>query len=478
MESSIINTDRTIVAISTPPGTGGIAVIRMSGPDAFKIADKVWKGKSLSEASDHTAHYGAIKDPENGVLDRVVATVFRGPASYTGEDTVEIACHGSKWIQRELVNLLIRHGASAAEPGEFSKRAYLNGRLDLAQTEGVMDLISASSRAAHKLAMMQTDGRFSRRLDDLRLRLIDFASLLELELDFSEEDVEFADRSRLRELSEEIISDLAKLASSYAAGRAFKEGLPVVIAGVPNAGKSTILNSLLESDKAIVSDIPGTTRDIIEDTRELGGVLFRFVDTAGLRSTEDAIEKIGISRAAERIAGAAILLWTIDPSADIPAQLEYISRHLPSSEAINVLVVNKTDLLDSSKFISEESFSILSDKSLSLNHDITQKFKKSVFISGLTGEGISSLIDCIVEEATEMQPTESDIMITNARHYDSILRGKEDLERARYGIDTGLSADLIAQDVRSALHHLATITGSITTPTLLHSIFSRFCIGK
>ncbi|MDE5644639.1 MAG: tRNA modification GTPase, partial [Muribaculaceae bacterium] len=272
----------TIVAIATPYGVGGIAVVRLSGPDAFDIADRVWKGRSLGEAASHTARLGMITADDSGSpLDQCVATVFRAPASYTGEDTVEFSVHGSKWIQRQVVDRLVTSGARPAEPGEFTRRAFLNGRLDLAQAEGVADLIAASSRAAHRLAMSQVTGGFSARIDSLREKLIDLASLLELELDFSEEDVEFADRARLRSIAEETISMIDRLAATYASGRAFKEGIPVAIAGRPNAGKSTLLNALLGEDKAIVSDIPGTTRDVIDDTREIGGILFRFYDTAG-----------------------------------------------------------------------------------------------------------------------------------------------------------------------------------------------------
>lgn len=287
----------TIAAISTPSGIGGIAVIRVSGKDALKIVDNAWKGKSLSKAESHTAHLGKYIATDGTLLDEAVATIFRGPNSFTGEDVVELSVHGSKWIQREILSDLIRRGASAAGRGEFTQRAFMNGRLDLAQAEGVADLIAASSKAAHTLAISQTKGSFSHELDMLRERLIEFASLLELELDFSEEDVEFANRSRLLELASAILTKLTRLAGSYSSGSAIKEGVPVVIAGVPNAGKSSLLNLLLDDDKAIVSDIPGTTRDIIEDTLEIDGVMFRLIDTAGLRKSSDSVETIGIDRA-------------------------------------------------------------------------------------------------------------------------------------------------------------------------------------
>ncbi|MDE6423307.1 MAG: tRNA uridine-5-carboxymethylaminomethyl(34) synthesis GTPase MnmE, partial [Muribaculaceae bacterium] len=299
----------TIAAISTPNGTGGIAVIRISGPDALSIVDSAWKGKSLKESTTHTAHLGRYCNTSGEVLDECVATLFRAPSTFTGEDVVELSVHGSRWIQREVLSDLIRRGARVADPGEFTRRAYLNGRLDLAQAEGVADLISASSKAAHSLALSQTRGHFSKALDSLRLQLIDFASLLELELDFSEEDVEFADREKMLALSRTILKEVTRLSNSYSSGAVLKEGIPVVIAGVPNAGKSSLLNLLLNDDKAIVSDIPGTTRDIIEDTLELDGYLYRFIDTAGLRESADKVESIGIDRAKERMRTAKIVIW-------------------------------------------------------------------------------------------------------------------------------------------------------------------------
>lgn len=447
----------TIAAVSTPPGTGGIAVIRISGPEALDITGSVWRGRPLKGCDSHTAHLGKIVDEHGNTLDEVVATLFLAPNSYTGDDTIELACHGSRWIQREIVNLLIRSGARSAGPGEFSQRAFINGRIDLAQAEGIVDLIASSSRAAHRLAMMQANGQFSRRLDELRERLIEFASLLELELDFSEEDVEFADRHRLSELADRIIAELDRLASSYSAGKAFKEGIPVVIAGQPNAGKSTLLNLLLEEDKAIVSDIPGTTRDIIEDTREIDGILFRFVDTAGLRETNDTVEQMGIDRANDRLRRSAIILWIVDATADIHSQLEYIKEKQESidSEVIQHLIFNKMDACGS-------------------DTDISAK----ICISAKSGYGIEALISQLISDAREMQTAGGDIMVTNARHYEAIVKGAEALRRGRQLLADNLSADFIAQDVREALHHLGEITGTITSSSLLHSIFSRFCIGK
>ena len=297
----LTDTERTIAAIATPAGQGGIAVIRVSGRDAFDIVQKMWRGKPLAQCTSHTAHLGNILQEDGSVLDQAVITLFRAPNSFTGEDTVEISLHGSRWIQREALNELLHCGAKPAGPGEFSQRAFANGRMDLAQTEAVADLIAAESRAAHRLALSQMSGAFSRKLNELREQLIHFGSLLELELDFSEEDVEFADRTQLINSAKETLEIVQRLAHSYKSGRAFKEGVPVAIAGAPNVGKSTLLNRLLDCDKAIVSDIPGTTRDIIEDTREIGGILFRFIDTAGLRDTADTVERIGIERATDTL---------------------------------------------------------------------------------------------------------------------------------------------------------------------------------
>lgn len=455
----------TIVAIATAPGTGGIAVIRLSGPDALGIFSKVWRGADPSAMKSHTAHLGRIMNPDGSMLDEVVATVFRGPNSFTGEDVVEISCHGSRWIQREIVSLLVANGARGANPGEFSQRAFINGRIDLAQAEGIADLVAASSRAAHRLAIQQANGTFSSRLDNLRNELIDLASLLELELDFSEEDVEFADRRQLREITDSAIAATGRLADSYAAGRAFKEGIPVVIAGEPNVGKSTLLNRLLEEEKAIVTDVPGTTRDIIEGTCEIDGTLFRFVDTAGLRATTDTVERLGIERATERLHNAAVVLWTVDATQPIEPQLSLLRSHTEQlADTPILLLLNKSDLTSNN--------SNLSNLSNSSNPS------PSIKISASTGAGIDLLKQWLKDYADRLRGDENDIIVTNARHYAAIVRGKESLERVRVALDTGTSADFIAQDVREAIHNLSAITGQISTPTLLSTIFSRFCIGK
>lgn len=496
--NAVIDGD-TIVAVSTPPGIGGIAVIRLSGKDAIKILSKCWKGASLDEMVTHTAHLGKILFEDGKALDEVVVTYFKGPRSYTGEDVVEISCHGSRWIQREMVNLLVRQGARPAEPGEFTKRAFLNGRLDLAQAEGVIDLISSSSRASHRMAMQQANGRFTAYLNQLRDSLIEFASLLELELDFSEEEVEFADRERLRDLADEIIRVLDRLAASYSTGKALKDGVPVVIAGAPNAGKSTLLNQLLDEEKAIVSDIPGTTRDVIEDTCEINGILFRFADTAGLRDTLDSVERIGISRAEERLSKASIVLWLLDMTGDVNAALEEIEGRIEAlPEASHVLLCNKTDLMEKTlcdKPCHSQGDAIDGKKPASkdleapgqheeilpeddLRRNLKNKFSFVLQISASRGEGIDELRETMCSLACREYNPETDMILTNGRHYAALLRGSEALKRARVALDTGLSADFIAQDVRESLHHLGTLTGTISTPDLLASIFTRFCVGK
>ena len=489
MEPTEMNND-TIVAISTPRGVGGIAVIRLSGAEALAIADSAWKGKCLASSASHTAHLGSIVDAGGNTIDRVVATVFKGPNSFTGEDVVEISCHGSLWIQREIVNEMVRRGARPADPGEFTQRAYLNGRLDLAQAEGVADLIAASSRASHRLALQQASGQFSAHLNNLRDQLVEYASLLELELDFSEEEVEFADREKLRQLADRIIEVLRKLADSYAAGKAYKEGIPVVIAGIPNAGKSSLLNLLLEDDKAIVSNVPGTTRDIIEDTHEIDGILFRFIDTAGLRETDDEVERIGIERAEQRLEKASIILWLIDSTTDIRRQLDDIAAKaaaLPHSR--HMLLYNKSDLSECSEFSEfSESYDSSDNPDNSDNPD-TPDYPDNpdnsdpaaftaLSISAKTGAGIEELKRLMAEDARKTANPDSDIIVTNARHYALLVKGLEAIERSRAALESNLSADFIAQDVREALHHLGALTGSITTPDLLASIFTRFCIGK
>ena len=512
----------TIAAISTPAGVGGIAVIRVSGPCAISIVDGAWGGKPLAEASSHTAHLGKYIATDGNILDEAVVTVFRNPASFTGEDTVEISVHGSRWIQREVLSDLIRRGARAANPGEFTQRAFLNGKLDLAQAEGIADLISSSSRAAHDLALSQTRGHFSREFEALRSKLVEFASLLELELDFSEEDVEFADRTNLLSLANTILAKVDRLASSYSSGAAIKEGVPVVIAGVPNAGKSSLLNLLLGDDKAIVSDIPGTTRDTIEDTLEIDGVLYRFIDTAGLRATSDVVENLGIERARSKMQDARIVIWIIDLTSPPAYQYEELKNFLASKpEAKVITLFNKSDLQSTcqkgftnpdaptsgaqqsenepsprkpvhipQQSENEPSLRIpvhMSQQSenepslripVHMSQQSENELPNQIRFSAKTGTGLDELKSCLNDLTFGDINPDSELIVTNARHYEALTRGADALKRAIKGIETGISADFIAQDVRETLHHLGTITGTITTDNLLHSIFSTFCIGK
>ena len=462
----------TILALATPRGKGALALIRISGPDAFAIADSAWRGRSLTACKSHTAHLGCIIDENGDILDQAVATVFVGPNSFTGEDSVELSVHGSPWIIREVINLLLRKGARGAEPGEFSRRAYMNGRLDLAAAEGIADLIASSSRAAHRLALQQTRGVFSRQFNSLRDKLIELASLLELELDFSEEDVEFADRSSLLKTSGELLQNIDRLTKSYSSGRAFKEGVPVVIAGLPNVGKSTLLNTLLEDDKAIVSDIPGTTRDIIEDTCEIDGVLFRFIDTAGLRESTDRIENIGIDLARQRLGQASVILWLFDPFHSIDEQIEELRSSLDGISAHQrvIAIITKTNAPGMTDAIISDSRQRISGAGISATTCLE--------ISAAEGNGIDQLRDMLRKCATQEYDPEKEIVLTNARHYGDLLKAGTALRRAINQIEAGTSADFIAMDIREATAALSSLTGTITTPDLLNSIFSQFCIGK
>lgn len=474
--------DDTVVALSTPSGSGALALIRLSGPSAVETVADAWKGADLRLAASHTVHLGEYIGKGGSPLDQCVATIYRGPRSFTGEDMVEISVHGSRWIQRAVVNDLIERGLRPAAPGEFSQRAFLNGRIDLAQAEGIADLIGASSRAAHSLAIRQTNGQFSRKLDAMRDSLVELASLLELELDFSEEDVEFADRSRLASLAEELCATITRLADSYGTGSVIKEGINVVIAGIPNAGKSTLLNNLLGDDKAIVSDIAGTTRDVIEDTREIGGILFRFIDTAGLRESDDVIERIGIGKARERLAKASVVIWVIDVTSPLSPQTDEIRTSMRdiNPDCRLILLLNKTDMPRDRWSFDLESFKD-SLRDLTESQESGNAFHcDEQLLCGSAGSDRTAkeIENCLEKTSRRFIDREADVVITNARHYEALLRGRDALERVLAGLRDGLPADLIAQDLREATHHLGTITGAVTTDTLLQTIFSRFCIGK
>jgi len=452
------DTSSTICALSTPPGVGAIGVIRISGAEAFSIMDEVFS-KKTSSFDSHTSHFGTIKK-KGRIIDEVVITVFKGKKSFTGEDTIEISCHGSTYIQQQILQLLIEKGASTAKPGEFSMRAFLNGKMDLSQTEAVADLIASSSEAAHKLAMQQMRGGFSKEINKLREELVHFASLIELELDFSEEDVEFADRNDLKELVDNIQGILKDLIDSFAYGNAIKNGIPVVIVGAPNVGKSTLLNALLNEERAIVSDIAGTTRDTIEDRITIEGVEFRFIDTAGIRKTSDAVEIIGIERTFDKIEQASVVLLMIDAAEDtyddIKALIDSINEK--SSDSRVIVIANKTDLNTDN---STDSFD---------NHYPT------VHISAKHQQNLDELKSKLLK-AVHLQPS-GDIVVTNTRHYEALSKANEDLQKVRDGLDSNITGDFLAMDIRQSLYHLGEITGEITTDDLLGNIFSKFCIGK
>ncbi|MDE5608372.1 MAG: tRNA uridine-5-carboxymethylaminomethyl(34) synthesis GTPase MnmE [Muribaculaceae bacterium] len=455
----------TICAISTAPGVGGIAVARVSGPEAIAIVSRIWKGRPLEECNSHTVHLGTVLDTQQKPLDQAVATVYRAPRSFTGDDTVEIAIHGSRWIQRELIATLCDAGCRLAEPGEFTRRAFAAGKMDLAEAEAVADMIASTSRAAHRIASGQMRGHYSAHLKALRDKLIDLAALLELELDFSEEEVEFASREKLRQLARELHDEISRLTSSFRSGAAIKDGVPVAIIGPTNAGKSSLLNAIVGDERAIVSSIHGTTRDIIEDTVEIGDYLFRFQDTAGLRQTDDTIERIGIDRSLSAASKAHIVILVVDLSAPLDREPDDLT--LPEDTPC-IVYLNKTDLVDDAQ-IAE-----------AVNRT-REQHPATTIISGTThsSETIAELRDAltgIMDRETDSGA--GDILVTNARHVQALTQALDSVSRVIRGLDANLSGDFIAQDIRETIHHLATITGDITTPDLLATIFSRFCIGK
>ena len=463
----IADKNDTICAISTSPGVGGIAVARISGPQAVEIVSRIWQGKSLHAVESHTAHLGNITDAEGHILDQAVVTAYLAPRSFTGETVVEIAVHGSRFVQRELIQTLITAGCRLAEPGEFTRRAFAAGKMDLAEAEAVADVIASNSRAAHRIAISQMRGGFSRRIAELRAQLVDLASLLELELDFSEEEVEFASRDKLRQLASNLNDEISRLHRSFATGIAIKEGIPVAIVGPTNAGKSSLLNALLGDERAIVSDIHGTTRDTIEETIELGDYLFRFIDTAGIRNTTDSIERIGIDRSLQALERARIIIIVSDASSPLPEEI--ISRAVATRTASStpphvILLHNKID-----KVIDKHQ----------LNIDNKHPDLINLQISALTGEGLEALTDILKEAAhKDRGVADEDTLVTNIRHAQALAQANESIVRLLQGLDADLPGDLLAQDLREALHHLASITGQIPSTEILETIFSRFCIGK
>ena len=459
----------TICAISTAPGCGGIAVVRVSGRDAMAIVARCWKGADIDKMTSHTAHLGHIIDTDGTILDEVVLIPFRAPRSFTGEDVIEISCHGSTWIQQELLNVLISCGCRIATAGEFTRRAFANGRMDLSQAEAVADVIASSSRAAHRIAMSQMRGAFSRKIGELRDSLLEFVSLMELELDFSEEEVEFADRSHLLKLATNIRNVIMHLADSFAMGNAIKNGVPVAIVGETNAGKSTLLNLLLGDDRAIVSDIHGTTRDVIEDTITIDGVLYRFIDTAGIRDTTDHIESLGIERTFRKLDDAAIVLWIIDGTAPVSDMAAISGKIIPRCTGKSLIaVINKDDSLDESK-------------RTTITHELQKLMLGNghiINISARQHTNIGNLLNLLRQAASLPENDTNEVVVTNARHYEALYNAGQAITRAIDGLQQGISGDFISQDIRECMHYLGEITGEITTTDILTQIFSHFCIGK
>jgi tRNA modification GTPase len=455
-------TNESICALATKAG-GAISIIRISGNDCIAITDKVFhspKGQKLSDARPYTVHYGDILDQEGEVIDDVLVTVFHAPHSYTGENSIEISCHGSQYIIQQILHTLIEKGCRQAGPGEYTKRAYLNGKMDLSQAEAVADLIGATNKATHRLAMSQLKGHFSNKLSLLREQLLKMTSLLELELDFSDhEELEFADRSELKALAKKIESCITALTQSFATGNALKKGIPVAIIGKTNVGKSTLLNQLLQEDKAIVSDVDGTTRDVIEDTIDIDGITFRFIDTAGIRKTEDKVEKIGIERTYQKLDEATVVLWMLDAQ---PTKAEAADMADRTQGKQVIIVHNKTDILvpDTCTAYSLEPYA-------------------EINISAKQGKGIKELEQLLYKAADIPEIEENSVIVTSARHYEALLRAQESIGRVIDGMAEDLSGDLLAEDLRMCLDELGEITGGAITPNeVLNNIFKHFCIGK
>jgi tRNA modification GTPase len=467
---TMINQD-SIVALATPSGAGAIAIIRISGSDAITIGNGVFqsiKNKDLTKQKTHTLHLGHIVD-DSKTLDEVLVSVFKGPNSYTGENTIEISCHGSTYIQQQIIQLLLRKGCRMADPGEFTLRAFLNGKLDLSQAEAVADLISSDNEASHQIAMQQMRGGFSNEIAKLREELLNFASLIELELDFAEEDVEFADRSQFHELLNRIEFVLKRLIDSFAVGNVIKNGIPVAIVGEPNVGKSTLLNSLLNEERAIVSEIAGTTRDTIEDELVIGGIGFRFIDTAGIRETVDYVESIGIKKTFEKIEQAQLVIYLMDSlkfkasSNSFIVEIEKIKNKYPLKQIL--IVCNKIDQL------TEEELHNIRKQLETLN-------LKQLFLSAKENIGVDELKNQLLSFVNTGALRNNETIVTNTRHYDSLLKALDEIQKVKYGLETNLSSDLMALDIREALYQFGLITGQVSNDELLGNIFANFCIGK
>ncbi len=460
----------TIIALATAPGTGAIAVIRLSGPNAIEWVSNCFESSSkkvLKDQKSHTVHLGHIKEGEH-IVDQTLVSVFKGPNSYTGEDVVEISCHGSTYIQQRIIQLFLKKGARAAQGGEFTMRAFLNGKMDLSQAEAVGDLIASENEASHQLALQQMRGGFSSEIKKLREQLLNFASLIELELDFAEEDVSFADRDEFRTLLNTITEVLKKLIDSFALGNVIKNGVPVAIVGAPNVGKSTLLNALLNEERAIVSNIAGTTRDTIEDEISIGGIGFRFIDTAGIRATEDQIEKIGIQKTFEKIGQAKLILYLVDSLACIK------DDRLAKQDEIEILKIEKEH--------PKKHLIVLGNKvdqlSIEDQNHLRELIPQIQFIAAKTGEGVEKLKDSFIEGVHAGSITNNDTVVTNSRHFNALVKALEEVDRVQEGLAEGLSSDLLAIDIRQALHYFGEITGEISSDELLGNIFANFCIGK
>ena len=460
----------TIVALASPSGAGAIAVLRISGKDAITIASHVFQsvsGKDITKQKTHTLHLGHIVDG-NKVLDQVLLSLFKGTNSYTGENTIEISCHGSVYIQQQIIQLLLRKGCRMAQAGEFTLRSFLNGKMDLSQAEAVADLISSDNEASHQIAMQQMRGGFSSEISKLREELLNFASLIELELDFAEEDVEFADRTQFKELLNRIEFVLKRLIDSFAVGNVIKNGIPVAIVGEPNVGKSTLLNALLNEERAIVSEIAGTTRDTIEDELVINGMNFRFIDTAGIRETKDMVESIGIKKTFEKIEQAQVVIYLIDSSQlsldnenlkEVQIELEKIKNQFPLKALL--VIGNKADKLSETEIL-----------------NLTAQIPTILLLSAKEKQGIDDLKDKLISFINTGALRNNETIVTNTRHYDSLLKALDEIQKVKYDLQTDLSSDLMAIDIKQALYYFGEITGEVTNDELLGNIFANFCIGK
>ena len=491
-----IRNEDTICAPATVPGTGAISVIRVSGPEAHNIANKVIKCRrgNISDAKGYTILFGTALDASGETIDEVLVSVFRAPYSYTGENSVEISCHASSYIVSSIMDQLYAAGARAADPGEFTQRAYLNGKMDLAQAEAVADVIASQNAAAHRIAFKQMKGGFSSELKGMRSELLELVSLMELELDFSEEEVEFADRSRLDSLLDQIITHVSKLIDSFRLGNAIKNGAPVAIAGATNTGKSTLLNALLGEDRAIVSDVHGTTRDTIEETLNIGGVLFRFIDTAGLRETSEVVEKIGIERTFKKISEASIVLGMVDLTRDFDTTCDTVREIISKVDFETqklVILLNKTDICEANKNVNIVNFIVSSLENKSIANFVENSVDEEAFlrkqstdtteivpISAKTGSGIENLREILAASQRDLLGDSDTTLVTNQRHVQALSDARTSLLRVRQGLASGLPTDLAAQDIREAIYHLGSIVGEISTDEVLGNIFRNFCIGK